>query len=108
MIPLRDISLEGLTAYLKKHARDYDRILGFRPTGWTYAPAGGVDTSNALDIKSLLARDRKATFDARDLRPMRGSSDKIMMFGVPYSEHSFVSLLLLLDLDAFPLVSSYY
>lgn len=35
MIPLRDISLEGLAAYLKRYQKDYDRILGFRPTGWT-------------------------------------------------------------------------
>lgn len=41
MIPLRDISPEDLQTYLKKHQKDtgYERILGFRPTGWTCAAA---------------------------------------------------------------------
>lgn len=35
MVPLRDISPEGLTIYLHKHQSRFDRIIGFRPTGWT-------------------------------------------------------------------------
>ena len=35
LVPLRDISLEGLTMYLMRFESKYDRILGYRPTGWT-------------------------------------------------------------------------
>ena len=35
LVPLRDISLEGLTQYLMRFESRYDRILGYRPTGWT-------------------------------------------------------------------------
>lgn len=35
LVPLRDISLEGLTQYLMRFEHKYDRILGYRPTGWT-------------------------------------------------------------------------
>ncbi|CED85491.1 Predicted hydrolase involved in interstrand cross-link repair [Phaffia rhodozyma] len=81
MISLHDISHEGLTAYLKKHTTLFDRIIGFRPTGWTYTPNGGTNMSASADLNMLIARDQQATFDARDLKPSRGSSDKVTMYG---------------------------
>jgi DNA cross-link repair 1A protein len=80
-VPLRDISLEGLTMYLMRFESRYDRILGYRPTGWTFASKGGTNVNP--EVKALLARDFAATFDAKNLRPSRGSNDKVMMYGVP-------------------------
>ncbi|KAG8691491.1 hypothetical protein FRC08_010163 [Ceratobasidium sp. 394] len=35
VLPLMQISIERLTEYLELHRKRHDRILGFRPTGWT-------------------------------------------------------------------------
>jgi DNA cross-link repair 1A protein len=35
VLPLGQISIEGLSEYLTLNQAQYDRILGFRPTGWT-------------------------------------------------------------------------
>jgi hypothetical protein len=35
MISLHDINPEGLANHLGKYKDQYDRIIGFRPTGWT-------------------------------------------------------------------------
>lgn len=116
MISLGDINPEGLANHLGKFKDRYDRIIGFRPTGWTCVtpvallaalfrtrtPAeadlpidphrfgGAAGTTQTPDLATLIARDRAATesFDAKDIKPTRGSNDRVQMFGVPYSEHS--------------------
>lgn len=73
---------------------------------------GAAGTTQTPDLATLIERDRVASeaFDAKDIKPMRGSSDRVMMLGgesatdekeirknradhpgfwaVPYSEHS--------------------
>lgn len=34
VLPLGQINIENLSEYLDHHRGRYDRILGFRPTGW--------------------------------------------------------------------------
>ncbi|KAL7412104.1 DRMBL-domain-containing protein [Mrakia frigida] len=86
LIPLGEICHEGLSNYLERYHLSYDRILGYRPTGWTFTPTKGTSTNP--EIKALIARDQATSFDARELMPTRGSSETVVMFGVPYSEHS--------------------
>ncbi|KAG8708689.1 hypothetical protein FRC11_006260, partial [Ceratobasidium sp. 423] len=35
VLPLGQITIDALSEYLALHQAQYDRILGFRPTGWT-------------------------------------------------------------------------
>ncbi|KZV96408.1 DRMBL-domain-containing protein [Exidia glandulosa HHB12029] len=92
VVPLQHISIERMEEYLEKMAGAFDRVLAFRPTGWTYVhkplytPPAGTDLSPA--IGTVLARDQARHFTASSLKPSRGSSARIMLYGVPYSEHS--------------------
>lgn len=39
-------------------------------------------------VAHLIERDQKRTFNFWNLKPMRNSTSKLMLYGVPYSEHS--------------------
>jgi len=112
LVPLQTIQLDRLQPYLHQVADTFNRVLAFRPTGWTYTPPAGTDM--LPDINNVIRRDQKRNFTDAYLRPMRGSSRQFMMFGemengrdvvvghmghlsdehqrrllgVPYSEHS--------------------
>lgn len=44
---------------------------------------GAAGTTNTPDLQTLIQRDHAASsaFDAKDIKPMRGSSDRVMMLG---------------------------
>ncbi|KAG8677927.1 hypothetical protein FRC09_020275 [Ceratobasidium sp. 395] len=86
VLPLGQISIERLTEYLELHRKRHDRILGFRPTGWTYTPPAGQSTNPTVD--QILAQARAHSYDSADLRSQRGSNSRVTIYGVPYSEHS--------------------
>ncbi|KZO97134.1 DRMBL-domain-containing protein, partial [Calocera viscosa TUFC12733] len=86
LLPLQNISVERMQEYLAHFKGLYDRVLGFRPTGWTYVPPAGTDT--IPDVGRVIVRDQKRMFDETGLKPMRGASLQYMLYGVPYSEHS--------------------
>ncbi|TXT07403.1 hypothetical protein VHUM_03123 [Vanrija humicola] len=86
LVPLMNISLERLQPYLQALKPHFDRILAFRPTGWTYTAPAGADT--LPDVNFVIKRDQGRGFSDVSLKPIRGSSRQFMMFGVPYSEHS--------------------
>ncbi|XP_073412727.1 DNA cross-link repair 1A protein isoform X2 [Dendrobates tinctorius] len=68
VLPMMQVNFKGLAAHLNKFSGKYDRVLAFKPTGWTYS-----------DGCSSVA----------EIRPeVRG---KITMYGIPYSEHSSFS-----------------
>lgn len=68
VLPMMQVNFKGLYAHLNKFSGKYDRVLAFKPTGWTYSQGCGSVT---------------------DIRPdIRG---KVTMYGIPYSEHSSYS-----------------
>ncbi|KAK4688537.1 DNA cross-link repair 1A protein, partial [Tremellales sp. Uapishka_1] len=86
LVPLGNIQLDRLQPYLHRLLPHFDRVLGFRPTGWTYTPPAGTNT--LPDVNTVMKRDQSRGFSESGLKPMRGSSRNYMMYGVPYSEHS--------------------
>ncbi|KAI9638791.1 DNA repair metallo-beta-lactamase-domain-containing protein [Dioszegia hungarica] len=87
LLPLGNIQLDRMQEYLVRLHPHFDRILSFRPTGWTYSPPAGTDLMP--DVNMVIRRDQSRWFTDASLRPMRGSCRQFMMYaGVPYSEHS--------------------
>jgi DNA cross-link repair 1A protein len=63
VVPLGHINMKRLEDYLTTRTGSFDRVVGFRPTGWSHSKKGaGIVTSNA-----------------------RG---RVAVHNVPYSEHS--------------------
>ncbi|KAJ6620554.1 DNA repair metallo-beta-lactamase-domain-containing protein [Mycena sp. CBHHK59/15] len=86
ILPLGMISLEKLQLYLERFKGIFTKVVGFRPTGWTYSqPAGAVQSPS---IAAVIARAQQKTFTYADLRPARSTRAALQLFPVPYSEHS--------------------
>lgn len=83
-----EIRAETLTDYLNSMKPSFSRVVGFRPTGWTYRPPAGRTGDNPTVSTVLHSEQWNAGFSARDLVPQRGSMRESSCFGVPYSEHS--------------------
>jgi DNA cross-link repair 1A protein len=63
VVPLGHINMKKLEGYLATRTADFDRVIGFRPTGWTLSKKGSsIVTTN--------------------------SRDRVAVHNVPYSEHS--------------------
>ncbi|WWC73626.1 uncharacterized protein I206_107598 [Kwoniella pini CBS 10737] len=86
LLPLGNIQLDRMQPYLARLHPHFDRVLAFRPTGWTYTPPAGTDM--LPDVNTVIKRDQARWFSERDLKEMRGSCRTFQLFGVPYSEHS--------------------
>ncbi|XP_010134837.1 PREDICTED: DNA cross-link repair 1A protein [Buceros rhinoceros silvestris] len=65
VLPMMQINFKGLQDHLNKFSENFDRVLAFRPTGWTYSDS----------CLSLV-----------DIKPQ--TRGKITIYGIPYSEHS--------------------
>jgi len=88
MHTLMEIRAETLHDYLKTYNGHFTRVVGFRPTGWSYRPPASRLTENPA-VSTVLNSDAwKSRFTMRDLTPQRGSTRESNCFGVPYSEHS--------------------
>ena len=85
---LMEIRPETLADYLTEYKPHFSRIVGFRPTGWSYRPPNGRFVESPL-VQTVLHSDNwKSMFTMADLIPQRGSTRESNCFGVPYSEHS--------------------
>ncbi|GAA5970669.1 hypothetical protein JCM11641_007395 [Rhodosporidiobolus odoratus] len=87
---LSDISREALQEYLGKYSAKrveggFTKVIGLRPTGWTYR-AETKDKNPS--IPKILALEQQRKFSPAGLYPQRDSTPLTMAFGVPYSEHS--------------------
>ncbi|KAL3433276.1 cytochrome P450-domain-containing protein [Aspergillus tetrazonus] len=88
MQTLFEIRAETLCDYLDSMKPHFTRVIGFRPTGWTYRPPAGRTLENPPVSTVLYSSHWKTPFSVRDLTPQRGSTRESACFGVPYSEHS--------------------
>ncbi|OCH85205.1 DRMBL-domain-containing protein [Obba rivulosa] len=88
LVPLGVIASDRLKDYVARFKGHYSRAIGFRPTGWTYTPPSGTDTSNIPSLLSLIKRAQSRTYTCANLRPTKNSSPCLQVYGVPYSEHS--------------------
>ncbi|TPR06785.1 hypothetical protein CAN33_0024310 [Aspergillus niger] len=88
MQTLFEIRAETLADYLDSMKPHFTRVVGFRPTGWTYRPPAGRMLDNPPVSVVLNSAHWKTPFSAKDLVPQRGSTRESACFGVPYSEHS--------------------
>ncbi|KAI1096141.1 DRMBL-domain-containing protein [Rostrohypoxylon terebratum] len=96
MQSLAEIRAETLQEYLNGYKGHFDRIIGFRPSGWNYR--GGASTAKNVPANTsplsvpttgiLHGPAWRTRFTSKDLVAQRGSTSQAMCFGVPYSEHS--------------------
>lgn len=80
-----EIRAETLADYLVSMKPHFSRVVGFRPTGWSYRPPSGRMVDNP-PVSAVL--QWKTGFTMTDLVPQRGSTRESACYGVPYSEHS--------------------
>lgn len=85
---LMEIRAETLWEYLVSFKSHFSRVVGFRPTGWSYRPPASRFTENPSISTVLHSEGWKSRFTKQDLAPQRGSTKEANCFGVPYSEHS--------------------
>lgn len=91
---LMEIRAETLQEYLNSYKPHFSRIVGFRPSGWTFRPANGkpvpANTSpGSIPTEQILhGKGWRTNFGYKDFIAQRGSTKEAMCFGVPYSEHS--------------------
>jgi DNA cross-link repair 1A protein len=88
MQTLMEIRAETLHDYLVTYHGHFQRVVGFRPTGWSYRPPGNRSTDNPAVGTVLHSEGWKSRFMMKDLTAQRGSTKEAHCFGVPYSEHS--------------------
>jgi DNA cross-link repair 1A protein len=88
MQTLFELKADTLADYLDKLKPAFSRVVGFRPTGWTYRPPAGRVLTNPTVPTVLRGEHWRTPFTAQDLTPQRGSTRESACFGVPYSEHS--------------------
>ncbi|XP_010222659.1 PREDICTED: DNA cross-link repair 1A protein [Tinamus guttatus] len=65
VLPMMQINFKGLQDHLNKFAENFDQVLAFRPTGWTYSDS---------------------CYSVVDIKPQ--TRGRITIYGIPYSEHS--------------------
>ncbi|XP_009078554.1 PREDICTED: DNA cross-link repair 1A protein [Acanthisitta chloris] len=65
VLPMMQINFKALQDHLNKFSENFDQILAFKPTGWTYS-------DSCLSLVDIKPRTR----------------GKITIYGIPYSEHS--------------------
>ena len=88
MQTLFELRADTLADYLTSLKPHFSRVVGFRPTGWSYRPPAGRMLKNPPVETVLRGEHWKTPFTAQSLTPQRGSTRESACFGVPYSEHS--------------------
>lgn len=88
IVPLHTIVSDRLSEYLEKWKGHWTKIIGFRPTGWTYTSNGNNVDNTFPSIPHIISRDQARDFTHANLRLAKNSSSKVLLYNVPYSEHS--------------------
>lgn len=88
MQTLFELRADTLADYLTSMKPHFSRVVGFRPTGWTYRPPAGRSLQNPPVSEVLHSAQWHTRFTLHDLVAQRGSTRESACYGVPYSEHS--------------------
>ena len=88
MQTLFEIRADTLADYLDGMKPHFSRVVGFRPTGWSYRPPAGRMLENPPVPTVLRGEHWRTPFTVDHLTPQRGSTKESACYGVPYSEHS--------------------
>ncbi|KAK7205881.1 DNA repair metallo-beta-lactamase-domain-containing protein [Myxozyma melibiosi] len=90
LVGMQEMRPDTLKEYLELFESDFARIVGFRPTGWTFRPpqAHVVAKGQSAPSVETVIQSWKVAYDEAAMVPARGSSERYMYFNVPYSEHS--------------------
>ncbi|KAH6916070.1 DNA cross-link repair protein pso2/snm1 [Coprinopsis sp. MPI-PUGE-AT-0042] len=86
VLPLNMITTDKLKPYLDRFAGQYSKVIGFRPTGWTYVQPSGTD--QLPSVSTILTRTVQKSYTCEDLKPNVKSPPGVQIYPVPYSEHS--------------------
>jgi DNA cross-link repair 1A protein len=88
MTPLMKINPETLRDYLNKFNPHFSRIVGLRPSGWSYRPPSNRLTDSPSVNNVLHSASWKGEYRLSELLPQHGSTRESKCYSVPYSEHS--------------------
>ncbi|KAK9367718.1 DNA repair metallo-beta-lactamase-domain-containing protein [Lipomyces kononenkoae] len=89
LVSLQEIRPDTLSAYLEHFKPHYGSIVGFRPTGWAYkSPVARGATAKAMPSVETIINTWHSPFSESDMVASRGSTESVMYFDIPYSEHS--------------------
>lgn len=86
LVPLGVITSDKLKTYVERFKGHFTKVVGFRPTGWTYSPPVGTD--QLPPVSSIISPSNYKSFTYANLHPARSSTPSLQLFPVPYSEHS--------------------
>ncbi|KAA8573767.1 hypothetical protein EYC84_005329 [Monilinia fructicola] len=85
---IMDLRPETLQDYLSGYKPHFTRVVGFRPSGWSYKPPNSRFIDSPPIHTILHAPNWRSEYNMGELVPQRGSTKEAQCFGVPYSEHS--------------------
>ncbi|KAJ3505939.1 hypothetical protein NMY22_g17407 [Coprinellus aureogranulatus] len=86
LLPLGMITSDKLPTYFDKYKDQFSKVVGFRPTGWTYVQPSGTD--QLPSVQTILTRTVQKTFTCESMKPGKQSTSTMQLYPVPYSEHS--------------------
>ncbi|KAH8832957.1 DRMBL-domain-containing protein [Flagelloscypha sp. PMI_526] len=86
ILPLGMISSDKLAMYAERFKGAFTKVVGFRPTGWTFTPATG--SAFDISISSIISKCQSRRYTSANLQPSRQSTTALQLYPVPYSEHS--------------------
>ncbi|PFH51862.1 hypothetical protein AMATHDRAFT_141681 [Amanita thiersii Skay4041] len=86
LLPLGMVTSDKLKAYFERYKGHFRRVIGFRPTGWTYTQPADVDQISS--IANILSHSPHQAYDFTKLQASRQSTFNLQIYPVPYSEHS--------------------
>ena len=85
-VSLGQVTSDRFKEYMARWKGHWTHAVAFRPTGWTDSPPVGSDPMPPISKVVTTAQSR--TFSHANLQPGRNSTNTLMQYGVPYSEHS--------------------
>lgn len=86
LLPLGLITSDKLQSYVQRFGDTFSRVIGFRPTGWSYIPPVGNNPNPTIPV--IVSQGQTRSFSYTDLRLAQKATYAVQLYGVPYSEHS--------------------